>query len=277
MSTYVIGDIQGCYDAFQALLAQVKFNPLIDKLWLVGDLVNRGKGSSAVLRYLMQLSLARPEAVVCVLGNHDLHAIAVAEGIATQKQGDTLHELLEADDSHQLLGWLRQQKMLHVEGEYVLVHAGLLPQWSVAQASELAHEVEDALRSGYYVEFLRHMYGNTPSIWHDDVQGYARLRLITNAMTRLRLCDADGHLDFKFKGELSDVPAGLTAWFDMPMRESSSHVILFGHWSALGLLVRDNLYALDTGCVWGGQLTALRLEDKAIFQVNSDVNDINSG
>lgn len=267
MSTYVIGDIQGCYDALLSLLAKVKFCPLSDRLWLVGDLVNRGNDSSAVLRYLMQLSSVRPEAVICVLGNHDLHAIAVAEGIAIQKQGDTLQELLNCDDSMQLLGWLRKQKMLYIEDEYVMVHAGLLPQWSVSQAADLASEVEQALQSVHYVTFLRNMYGNSPRIWHDDLQGCERLRLIVNAMTRLRLCDAVGNIDFKYKGELANAPAGLMAWFDMPSRQSSRHTILFGHWSALGLLVRDNLYALDTGCVWGGQLTALRLEDKVIFQV----------
>jgi len=147
--------------------------------------------------------------------------------------------------------------MLYVENEYVLVHAGLLPQWTIKQAQSLAVEVEQALQSADYLIFLCNMYGNTPNAWHDDLQGYARLRVITNAMTRLRLCNADGSIDFKFKGMLADAPTGLTAWFDMPKRQSSSHTLLFGHWSALGLVMHDNLYALDTGCVWGGQLTAV--------------------
>ena len=273
MSTYVIGDIQGCYHSFQALLAKLKFDPVSDKLWLVGDLVNRGNGSSAVLRYLMQLSLARPEAVVCVLGNHDLHAIAVAAGIVAQKQGDTLDELLNAEDCPKLLAWLRRQKLLYVEAEYVLVHAGLLPQWTIEKAKNLANEVEQALQSSGYVNFLHNMYGNTPNYWHDNLQAYERLRVITNAMTRLRLCDEFGNIDFKFKGELADAPLGLKAWFDMPLRQSSNHTLIFGHWSALGLMSRNNLYALDSGCVWGGQLTALRLDDKTVYQVDADIRD----
>ena len=273
MSTYVIGDIQGCYQAFQALLAKVKFDSTLDRLWLVGDLVNRGNGSSAVLRYLMQLSMARPKAVICVLGNHDLHAIAVAEGITTQKAGDTLDELLNSEDCSQLLDWLRQQKLLYVEDEYVLVHAGLLPQWTIENAQSLANEVEQALQSSNYVEYLGNMYGDTPNYWRDDLQGYDRFRVITNAMTRLRLCDATGNMEFKFKGELADIPVGLNAWFDMPTRQSTRHTLLFGHWSALGFMKQDNFYALDTGCVWGGQLTALRLEDKTIYQVDADIRD----
>ncbi len=273
MSTYVIGDIQGCYHAFQALLNHVNFDPKTDRLWLVGDLVNRGSGSLDVLRYLKALSRTRPAALVCVLGNHDLHALAVAKHVTTQKNGDTLDALLNAEDSCELLDWLRQQKLLYVEQGNVLVHAGLLPSWTIEQAQLLATEVERCLQSADYITFLSNMYGNTPNTWSDDLQGFPRLRVIVNAMTRLRLFNETTGMDFKFKGELPNAPANLIAWFDMPDRLSASHHVLFGHWSALGLLQRDNITALDTGCVWGGQLTAMRLEDKALFQVPADIRD----
>ena len=263
MATYAIGDIQGCYHSFLSLLEVIRFDPVKDKLWLVGDLINRGSGSLETLRWAKD----HESSLMMVLGNHDLHALAVAEGYVRVHRSDTLQPILDAPDRDELLEWLRFRPMMHVEGDLVVVHAGLLPQWYAEQALELGHEVETALRGDGYQDFLSQMYGNYPLRWDASLQGMDRLRMITNAMTRLRVCTLDGAMDFDFKGELEDVPAGTVPWFDMPERHSSDATVIFGHWSALGLQQRDNLYALDTGCLWGGKLTALRLEDKQVFQV----------
>lgn len=284
MATYAIGDIQGCYHAFTALLARIGFNPKQDRLWLVGDLINRGSASLEVLRWCY----AHQDAITAVLGNHDLHALVVANGFVQQHRGDTLDALLAAPDSADLLNWLRCQSMVHYEFGYLMVHAGLLPQWTAEQALSLGAEVEVALRSENYREFLANMYGNLPNQWDDRFTGLDRLRVITNAMTRLRICDADGVMEFKFKGELADIPVTHSAWFDVPNRKSQDVPIIFGHWSALYSQVPDsqvqgsqaqelkqqpNLYALDTGCLWGGVLTAFCLETQAITQVPSDARD----
>lgn len=269
MAIYAIGDIQGCYHSFQQLLKHIRFNASQDRLWLVGDLINRGSGSLEVLRWVY----AHQSAIVTVLGNHDLHTLAVAEGYVATSKGDTLRALLEAPDCDELLGWLRQQSMIHAEHGYLMVHAGLLPQWTAEQALALGAEVEIALRSPNYRDFLRHMYGNLPNHWDKTLHGMDRLRLITNAMTRLRICSADGVMDFKFKGEPQDIPAGYMPWFELSDRRSADTTIIFGHWSALGLQQRDNLFALDTGCLWGGALTALRLDDRKIFQVPCSSQD----
>lgn len=273
MATYAIGDIQGCYHAFRSLLHQIGFQPEQDRLWLVGDLINRGSGSLEVLRLLVQYHSQHPSAITAVLGNHDLHAITVAAGLKTPHRDDTLQPLLEAPDKGQLIDWLRHRPMAHHENGYLMVHAGVLPQWSAAQTISLAAEVEQMLRGPDYRNFLGSMYGNQPDHWDDSLQGMDRLRLITNAITRLRVCTRDGTMDFKFKGELKDVPAGLIPWFRLPYRQSLDTTILCGHWSALGLYQDDNVIALDTGCLWGGKLTALRLEDKQLFQVPCDVRD----
>ena len=273
MSTYAIGDIQGCYHSLRSLLREIAFNPTQDRLWLVGDLVNRGSGSLDVLRLLVEYATQYPSSIIAVLGNHDLHALTVAEGLIEPRQGDTLQPLLEAADREQLFQWLRYRPMVHIESGYLMVHAGLLPQWSVAKTRVLAAEVEQVLRGPDYKGFLVHMYGNEPSQWDDALQGMDRLRLITNAMTRLRVCKSDGSMDFKFKGEYADIPQGLLPWFKMPHRRSTDTTVLFGHWSALGFYEEDNVLALDTGCVWGGQLTALRLEDNKLFQVPCDARD----
>lgn len=269
MAIYAVGDIQGCYFSFQRLLEHLDFNPDHDRLWLVGDLINRGAGSLATLRWLH----AHRDSVTCVLGNHDLHTLAVAEGFVKAHRSDTLDALLTAPDSDTLLTWLRHQPMIHRGEGYVMVHAGLLPQWDIEQALTLGHEVEAVLQGAGYRDFLACMYGNQPDLWQDDLAGYDRLRLITNAMTRLRVCSAEGRIDFRFKGELDQIPAGCLPWFDVPGRLSTDSVIVCGHWSALGLRQRHNLYTLDTGCLWGGQLTAMRLEDRAIFQVPCDLRD----
>ena len=263
MATYAVGDIQGCGKEFRQLLELVGFDPASDRLWLVGDLVNRGPDSLGVLRLVKSLG----EAAITLLGNHDLHLLAVAAGIAELHRSDTLHDVLQAPDRDELLLWLRSQRMLHVEGGYVLVHAGLLPQWSVAQAQQLAREVEQALHGKHYHEFLERMYGNHPDHWRDDLAGHKRLRVIVNAFTRMRVCTAQGEMEFKFKGELEDLPQGYMPWFDVPGRASGEATIICGHWSALGLKVTPQVIALDTGCLWGGPLTAIRLEDNKVFQV----------
>jgi bis(5'-nucleosyl)-tetraphosphatase (symmetrical) len=263
MSIYAVGDIQGCHEEFEQLLESVRFDPLQDRLWLVGDLVNRGPGSLAVLRKVISLG----DAAITVLGNHDLHLLAVAEEMADKHHSDTFDDILEAPDRGELLDWLRHQRLIHAEGEHVLLHAGLFPAWSVKKAQKLAHEVEQVLRGPDYVKFLKKMYGNKPDHWSDDLDGYDRLRAITNAFTRMRICTADGEMEFRFKGELPDVPSGYMPWYDVPGRASADSTVIFGHWSALGLIVKPNVIALDTGCLWGGPLTAIRLEDRKIFQV----------
>lgn len=269
MATYAIGDIQGCYHAFQALLARIAFNPNTDKLWLVGDLINRGTGSLEVLRWCFQ----HQHSLKVVLGNHDLHALVVAAGFVKPKRGDTLDALLAAKDANILLDWLRHQHLAYSDGTYLMVHAGLLPQWTAKQALSYAAEVEAALQGADYLHFLANMYGNQPNRWHDDFTGLDRLRVITNAMTRLRICTPTGEMEFNFKGELQDVPDGYLPWFDMSSRASQDAQVIFGHWSALGLQQRQNVYALDTGCLWGGQLTAMNLDTKAITQVPSNPLD----
>ena len=269
MASYAIGDIQGCYHAFQALLERIGFDERADQLWLVGDLVNRGSGSLEVLRWCY----AHQHCLKVVLGNHDLHALVVAEGIVAAHKGDTLDALLAADDSKVLLDWLRHQHLMYREGNYLMVHAGLLPQWSAEQALSYAAEVEQVLHGDHYLEFFRHMYGNWPDHWHDDLSGVDRLRVITNAATRLRICSVDGQMEFKFKGELQDIPAGYLPWFDVPSRVTKDTQLIFGHWSALGLQQRENIYALDTGCLWGGKLTAMNIETKVIVQVDSSPLD----
>lgn len=269
MAIYAIGDIQGCYHTFQALLARIAFNPDVDQLWLVGDLVNRGSGSLEVLRWCY----AHQKQIKVVLGNHDLHALVVAEGIVAPHRGDTLQALLEAEDREVLLHWLRHQSLMHQSGDYLMVHAGLLPQWTVTQALSYAKEVEAALQGEHYHDFLLHMYGNLPNHWEDTLTGMDRLRVLTNAMTRLRVCTAQGEMEFKFKGELQDVPLGFMPWFDVPTRATQEIQVIFGHWSALGLQHTKNVYALDTGCLWGGALTALNLATKVITQVDADARD----
>lgn len=269
MATYAIGDIQGCYHSFQRLLERIDFHPARDRLWLVGDIINRGTGSLETLRWVYRHS----DVVTLVLGNHDLHTLAVAEGFVPEHGLDTLQPILAAPDRALLLEWLRRQPLIHAEDGYLMVHAGLLPQWSASDALSLAAEVEATLRGDSYRDFLACMYGNRPERWSEELRGMDRLRLITNAMTRLRACTADGDMDFHFKGELQDMPPGLMPWFEVPDRKSEGANIIFGHWSAMGLQIRPHLFALDSGCLWGGQLTALHLQDKRILQVACDPRD----
>ncbi|HEU0282244.1 MAG TPA: symmetrical bis(5'-nucleosyl)-tetraphosphatase [Gallionella sp.] len=262
MAIYAVGDVQGCYDELARLLEDFRFDPAADRLWLVGDLVNRGPGSLEVLRLVKSLG----DSAITVLGNHDLHLLAVAEGIGELHRTDTLDEILAAPDRDELLHWLRNQRLLYAQDGYVLVHAGLLPQWSVAQAESLAREVEAALRGSDYATFLGRMYGNAPHNWDDGLSGYKRLRVIVNAFTRMRICTMGGEMEFKFKGEVRDIPPGYLPWFDIPNRASAGATVIFGHWSALGLLLRKNAIALDTGCLWGGPMSAIRLDDRQLFQ-----------
>jgi len=269
MATYAIGDIQGCYHAFQALLAKIEFNPKADQLWLVGDLVNRGSGSLQVLRWCY----AHQDSLQVVLGNHDLHALVVANGIVRAHKSDTLAALLAAEDCDVLLNWLRQQPLIYQEDNFLMVHAGLLPQWTAAEAVGYGAEVAAALQGNAYLEFLASMYGNLPNRWRENLTGTDRLRVITNAMTRLRVCSEHGEMEFAFNGGLSDVPAGLMPWFEVPSRATTEVEVIFGHWSALGLQLRTNIYALDSGCLWGGQLTAMNIHTKAITQVAAHALD----
>jgi bis(5'-nucleosyl)-tetraphosphatase (symmetrical) len=264
MATYAVGDLQGCFDALQRMLDEIRFDDQVDQLWFVGDIVNRGPDSLATLRFIRSLG----NATVCVLGNHDLHLLAVAEGFEKLKRGDTLEEVLTAPDRDVLLEWLRCRPLMHFEHGYAIVHAGLLPEWTISRALALAGEVETALQAPSYRSFLAQMYGNLPARWDDALIGVDRLRVIVNAMTRLRICTLDGEMEFVHKGRLQDVPAGFKPWFAIPERRSRDTPIIFGHWSALGPLTMPNLFALDTGCLWGRRLTALRLEDRRLIQVS---------
>jgi bis(5'-nucleosyl)-tetraphosphatase (symmetrical) len=260
MSTYAIGDVQGCYEPLRRLLERIAFDPAHDTLWFVGDLVNRGPQSAEVVRFVKSLG-AR---AVTVLGNHDLALLVVAEGIKRAHRSDTFDDILTAPDREELLHWLRQQKMMHADTGFAMVHAGLVPQWSVPTALALAGEVERALRGADWRAFLRQLYGNTPDRWDERLRGFDRLRLITNAMTRMRLCTAEGVMEFSHKTGLERTPPGYLPWYDVPGRASAGTPIVVGHWAALGLLIRPDVMALDTGCVWGRQLTALRLEDRRL-------------
>ncbi len=273
MSTYAIGDLQGCLTPLESLLSKLPMDWSRDRLWFVGDLVNRGPQSLETLRFVKSLG----SRAVTVLGNHDLHLLCVAEGFARHHEGDTLRPILEASDCDALLEWLRCQPLMHCENGFALVHAGLLPQWTVSQAGLLAREVEAALQMPNYREFLKVMYGNRPHQWSDELTGMDRLRVITNAMTRLRLCTAEGEMEFTHKGEPRNLPRGYLPWYEVPERRSRADKIIFGHWSALGLRLDSNVLALDTGCLWGGQLTAVRLEDQALFQVQCEKRSHHGG
>ena len=255
MAVYLVGDIQGCDTALERLLGEIAFTPVRDSLYVLGDMVNRGPDSPGVLRRLMGLG----PAVQCVLGNHDLHALAVASGVRQPSRMDTLEPLLAAADRGELLHWLRQQPMAIWAHGVLMVHAGVLPQWTVAQTLALAQEVQDALRGPDGQRFLQEMYGNQPAAWHDGLTGAQRLRVIVNALTRLRFCTAEGEMEFNTKDSATAAPEGCMPWFDVPGRQSAGQTIAFGHWSTLGWIDHPRLLSLDTGCVWGGCLSALEL------------------
>ncbi len=274
MATYAIGDIQGCYQALQKLLTLIQFDPAQDHLWCTGDLINRGPDSLKVLRFIKELG----QRAVVVLGNHEVHLLATYYQQSRYRHSkDTLDEILLAPDVQVLIEWLRYRPFLHHDPvlNYTLIHAGFPPQWTLLQARQYACEVEEALRGPQYLKYLSKVYGNEPNKWSDKLKEWDRLRFITNCFTRLRYCNAKGKLTLDKKGppilpkadkvwsEKDDIP-----WFLVPNRASVSARIIFGHWAALGLHIRDGIFALDSGCLWGGELTALRLDDQHLFQVS---------
>lgn len=263
MPTYAIGDIQGCRDSLLRLLDALTFDPALDRLWFVGDLVNRGPDSLGVLRLIRELG----EAAICVLGNHDLHLLALSEGLGRPHKGDTLDAILMAPDRDELLHWLRHRKLAWGEQGFLLIHAGVLPGWTAEIALAYAAEAEAALQGADYRGFFERMYGNVPAAWDDVLTGADRLRVIVNTFTRLRYCSAAGEMEFHHKGAPGSQPAPWMPWFDVPGRASAGTTCVIGHWSTLGLINRPDLIALDTGCLWGGGLTAVRLEDRQVFAV----------
>jgi len=259
MAVYAVGDIQGCYDQLRTALDLVRFNPDSDQLWLVGDLVNRGPKSLEVLRFVKELG----DAAVSVLGNHDLHLLALASGNTSKAGKDTLDAILQADDRDELLHWLRHRPLMHQDQKlgFVMIHAGLPPQWHIDTAAKLALEVEQVLRSDQHTEFFAEMYGNKPKRWSEQLSGMDRLRFITNCFTRLRYCTHNGTLALKEKFAPDDQNnPDVIPWFTHPDRASASTQIVFGHWSTLGYHASNNVWALDTGCLWGGALTLLKLD-----------------
>lgn len=260
MALYLIGDVQGCDADLQRLLHKIDFSPSRDTLYQLGDLVNRGPDSADVLRRMVRYG----DAARCLLGNHDLHLLAIAHGVRQPHRNDTLGGVLGAPDRAALLEWLRQQRLAMLEtvaGQPLLmVHAGVLPGWSATNTIALAGEVEAVLRSNELGEFLPQMYGNEPAAWSDSLTGAPRLRVIVNALTRLRFCAPDGAMEFATKEGAGAAPAGYLPWFDVPGRQTADVTVAFGHWSTLGWLARRDVLSLDTGCVWGGCLSALRLD-----------------
>jgi bis(5'-nucleosyl)-tetraphosphatase (symmetrical) len=253
---YLVGDLQGCCEPLDRLLAKIGFSASRDHLYALGDLVNRGPQSLATLRRLRGLG----SAATCLLGNHDLHLLAVAHGVRRVHRSDTLNEILEAPDRDAWIAWLRQRPMAHRADGWLMVHAGVVPQWDSAMTLQLAGEIQACLRSDELPAFLKGMYGNEPSRWSDGLRGTDRLRFAVNALTRIRFVQPDGTLDLESKEGAGATPTGLVPWFDAPDRRTVGEPIAFGHWSTLGLISRPDLIALDTGCVWGGQLSAMRID-----------------
>jgi bis(5'-nucleosyl)-tetraphosphatase (symmetrical) len=253
---YAVGDIQGCAPSLKAL---VKKLPAKSKMIFLGDLVNRGPDSLGTLRYLKRLQ--EEQRIECILGNHDLHLLAIDAGIRMTKGLDTLRPILDAPDKADLIHWLRHRPMALSNGKVLTVHAGVLPQWDLQQTIECAQEVEKALRKKSYKDFLANMYGNTPNKWSNSLKGYDRLRMITNALTRIRFCTPAGMMEFESKEGFGDGPKGYIPWFKVPKRKTKGALIYFGHWSTLGLLQQGNVIGLDTGCVWGGKLTAMEIPE----------------
>ena len=275
MATYAIGDIQGCYQELLELLDRVNFDEKNDRLWLTGDIVNRGPGSLEVMRLIRRLD------AVMVLGNHDLHLLAIAAGKVKLRKKDTLQPVLEAPDSAELLSWLIKRPLLHRDQDlaYTLIHAGLPPQWDISQAHSCAHEVEQTLQGDDAPEYFAHMYGDQPDLWSEDLQGWDRLRFITNCFTRLRYCDPDGRISMRDKGPPGRQPEPLLPWYQVNGRRSAGETIIFGHWATIRLGTEQDfssagVHAIDTGCIWGGELTAMRLEDRKYFSVPSRQKNI---
>jgi bis(5'-nucleosyl)-tetraphosphatase (symmetrical) len=265
MPLYAIGDIQGSHAEFCELLTLIGFSAARDRLWLTGDLVNRGPDSLAVLREVIALG----DAAVTVLGNHDLHLLTVAAGHRDAHRDDTLATILQAADRADLLDWLAQRPLAVAEDGMLMVHAGTLPQWTTSDVVTLAREVEAVLRSPRRDAFLRELYGDEPHAWDDALVGQDRLRVIVNALTRLRFCTANGRMDFREKRGARHAPRGFAPWFAHPHRRTAASLVICGHWSTLDLLLAPNVLMLDSGCLWGGALTAVRLPDRRVYQVPS--------
>lgn len=264
MTTFVIGDLQGCRPKLTELLERIQAVCANPKLVFVGDLVNRGPKSLETLREVRALG----DSARVVLGNHDLHLLAVSQNIRKPHRSDTLDDVLNAPDRDELLDWVRNLPLAHYEDGNLLVHAGVLPQWTAQQTMALAHEVETVLRGPDWVDFLRQMYGNEPAKWDDALTGADRLRCIVNALTRIRFCASDGTMDLVASKGVETALPGHMPWFDVPGRKTEDVTVVFGHWSTLGLTMRPNLISLDTGCLWGGKLTAVSLDDRTVIQVD---------
>lgn len=263
---WVIGDVQGCCVSLESLLdlPDIKNDPDCE-LWFAGDLINRGPNSLRALRLIMSLG----DRAKCILGNHDLHLLAVHAGIRRENRSDTIDDILCAADVESIIDWLRHRPLAYYEDGYLMVHAGILPEWSTKKTLKLAEEIGSALRDKNWKKYLQKMYGNEPNKWNDDLSGAKRRRVIINALTRMRMCTPDGAMDFGSKEAPSySKNVNLLPWFDMPGRKTEEVTVIFGHWSTLGLMVKNNLLALDTGCVWGGKLTAIRLQDRKVLQVD---------
>lgn len=263
MATYAIGDIQGCLAPLKALLDRLNFDPARDRVWFTGDLVNRGPDSLEVLRFVHALG----DSALTVLGNHDIHLLAIANGHAKLKSRDSLQTILDAEDGPELLRWLRHRPLMHWDTQYdmVLVHAGILPGWTLEEAQDYAGEVTDALRGDQHQAYFEHLYGNEPDLWDPALTGWDRLRFITNVFTRMRYCADDARLMMDYKGSPGTQPFGYTPWFEHPARREKDRVrVIFGHWSTLGFREDHQVLALDTGCLWGGSLTAVRIDDPAL-------------
>lgn len=264
MTTYAIGDLQGCYDSLLRLLEKINFDKTKDTLWFAGDLVNRGPDSLSTLRFVKSLG----DSAITVLGNHDLHLLAIAYGVKTTRSPD-LQRILDADDRDELLHWLSHRPLLHHDEQlnYTIAHAGIYPLWTLQQAQEHAFELEHELKNNLNT-FLHNMYGDKPEKWDDSLTGFDRLRFICNSFTRMRFCREDGCLDFSSNGAPGSIPEGAKPWFEVSNRQTTKERILFGHWSTLGKVSKENIYALDTGCVWGGELTALRIDTEIAEYIN---------
>ncbi|MFI3157781.1 MAG: symmetrical bis(5'-nucleosyl)-tetraphosphatase [Methylococcaceae bacterium] len=255
MAIYAIGDIQGCFDELLRLLDTLSFNEQSDQLWFAGDLVNRGPKSLETLRFVKSLG----DSAITVLGNHDLHLLVASCAPKIANKKDTLLPILEAPDRDELIHWLRHRPLFHFNDDFCLVHAGLPPQWDLKRTQKMALLAEQALQAADYQVFLKQMYGNKPNLWSSGLKGVDKLRFIINCFTRMRYCDVNGRLDFVQSGPIGSQPKNLVPWFEVPKRKNADMRIIFGHWSTLGYYEGPNCYAIDTGCLWGGQLTALRL------------------
>jgi bis(5'-nucleosyl)-tetraphosphatase (symmetrical) len=263
MTTYAIGDVQGCSTQLNQLIDRINFDPTADRLWFVGDMVNRGPKSLEVLRYIKQLG----SAAQIVLGNHDLFLLAVAEDIVTLRSKDTIQDVLAAEDRAELMDWLRRQPLHYRERSFFMVHAGLLPQWTIDEAANLAREVEAVLSGPNYRTVLEALFQGLSPQWHPALIGDERLASITRVLTKLRTCTPAGDVS-GFSGPPEQAPSGYLPWFRIPNRKNADATVICGHWAALGLRIENNLLAIDSGCVWGRRLTAVRLEDRAVFQVD---------